>query len=185
MFSLLFGIIIFFVIHLLPSFVSFKKRIISRVGATRYTGLYSITALLGLAFIIYGKSEAAFYAIWEPLSWSKNLVIAVMPISFFFLVAADMKSNVKRYLPHPMLIGILIWAIAHLFANGDLASIILFGSFCFFSLLLIFSANRRGATKQTTKYPLSKDLTTLMISLIAYVVFIKLVHPYIIGVVVV
>ncbi len=105
-----------------------------------------------------------------------------MLFSFFFLVAADIKSNIKRYLRHPMLIGVALWSSAHLFANGDFASILLFGSFLAYSIFGMFSANRRGATKQVEKYPLSKDAIIVVFGLVAYVIFIKYLHPYLIGV---
>ena len=44
------------------------------------------------------------------------------------IVAAYIPGNIKRMLKHPMLVGVKLWALAHLLANGDLASIILFGA---------------------------------------------------------
>lgn len=182
MYILILGILIFFGMHLVPSMVKFRLKMIASLGQRRYQGLYAIIALVGLVLIIYGKSKAGYQVIWDPPVWSKNIVFVVMLPSFFLLVAADMKSNVKRFTRHPMLWGVALWSGVHLFANGDLASMILFGSFFAFSLFAMFSANMRGAAKQEIKYPLTKDAVTIFAGLIAYVVFIKYLHPYLIGV---
>lgn len=179
---LLSGIFIFFAVHLLPGFVNVRNKLISNLGEGPYKGLYSLTALSGLVLIIYGKSKAEYLSIWEPPLWSKHVVILTMLISFYFLVAADMKSNIKRFIRHPMLLGVALWAGVHLLANGDLASILLFGSFLIFSLIAMVSANVRGATKQQNQYSIKSDIVTVFASVVAYVIFIKYLHPLLIGV---
>jgi len=182
MYILLLGIFIFFGVHLVPSFVDFRLKLISKLGEGPYKGLYSLLALVGLILIIYGKSIAEFQVIWEPPVWSRDAIIVIMIASFFSLVAADMKSNVKRFVKHPMLVGIALWSGSHLFANGDGASILLFGSFLIFSILDMFLANKRGAARQEKKFPIKKDVTIIIIGLIFYFIFIKYLHPWLIGV---
>jgi len=182
MYILLLGILIFFGLHLVPSAVKLRRKLVTSLGEVKYTGLYSIGALLGLILIIYGKSTAGYQPIWVSPVWSKDVVIVVMVISFLLLAAADMKSNIKRFVRHPMLLGVALWSGAHLFANGDLASMLLFGSFLAFSLFDIFSANIRGAVKQERVYPFTKDAGTIFTGLVAYLIFIKYLHPYLIGV---
>lgn len=182
MYILLLGITIFIGIHLVPGWVGFRHKMVARLGERPYKGLYSITALAGLILIVYGKSKAGFQPIWEPPVWGKNAAILLMVFSFVLLVAAEIKSNIKRVTPHPMLWGVALWSGAHLIANGDLASMLLFGSFLAFSLFAMFSANMRGAAKQEKKYPLTKDVVAVLGAIVAYVVFIKYLHPYLIGV---
>jgi len=179
---LLLGTTIFFGVHLVPSFVNFRAKIINRIGEAKFKGLYSITALIGLILIIYGKSEAEYVSIWEPTIWSRHVVIVTMLFTFYLFAAADMKSNIKRYIRHPMLLGVLLWSCVHLLANGDLASIILFGSFAVFSLFGMVSANIRGALVQKEKYPIQKDVVSVIAGFVAYAIFVFFVHPYLIGV---
>lgn len=179
---LLLGVTIFFGVHVVPSFVNFRVKVISRLGEAKYQGLYSITALIGLILIVYGMSEAEYKPIWEPPIWSRNVVIITMLLAFYLFAAADMKSNLKRYIRHPMLLGVLLWSCVHLFANGDLASITLFGSSAAFSIFGIVSANIRGALVQEEKYPVKKDVVSVIAGLVAYAIFVLLVHPYLIGV---
>jgi uncharacterized membrane protein len=179
--SLLFlGIAIFFGIHLVPSFVDFRSRLIDRIGAGAYKGVYSIIALIGLILIGQGMSKAEYQPIWEPPFWGGVIAVVVMPLSFYLFATAYMKSNIKRFLRHPMLLGVLLWSGVHLLTNGDLASLVLFGSFAVFSLFAMFSANRRGALYQKEKYPFSRDVMAITTGLVAYAVFLFL-HPYLIG----
>jgi uncharacterized membrane protein len=181
MYIILLGILIFFGIHLVPGLVGFRRKIITSLGEGLYRGLYSIISLTGLILIGYGRSKAGFQPIWEPPAWSANVAAVLMSLSFIFLTSANMKSNIKRFTRHPMLWGVALWSGAHLLANGDLASLLLFGSFGVFSLFGMFSANMRGATKQETKYPFTRDAVTIVVGLVAYGAFIFL-HPYFFGV---
>ncbi len=181
MYILLLGLSIFFGIHLVPGLVGFRRKIVAKLGEGPYQGLYSIIALAGLVLIVYGKSKIEFQPIWETPVWSINVIAVLMLLAFVFFAAASMKSNIKRFTRHPMLWGVVFWSGAHLLANGDLTSLVIFGSFGVFSLFNMFSANRRGATKQDTKYPFAKDVITIVTDLVAYGVFFFL-HPYLFGV---
>jgi len=179
---LLIGIVLFFGVHLIPSFVALRNNLIARLGENKYKALYSITALIGLILIIYGMSKAEYVPVWQPPTWARNAVIITMLISFYLFAAADMKSNIKRFIRHPMLSGVLLWSGAHLLANGDLASIILFGSFATYSITDMVSANIRGAVFQQETYPIKRDVVSIVAGIIAYAVFVLFIHPYWIGV---
>jgi len=178
------GIVVFFGMHLVPSLVGLRSKLISGVGEIKYKILYAVVAMIGLILIIYGKSQAEFQAIWQPPGWSAKVTPLLMIFSMILLAGADMKSNLKRFTRHPMLWGVTVWSGAHLLANGDLASIVLFGSFGAYALFDMLSANMRGAQKQEIKYPLKKDIIVLVGGLVAYAVFV-LLHPYLFGVAVI
>ena len=61
---------------------------------------------------------------------------------FIFLVAAYVPGRIKVRLKHPFLVAIKTWAFAHLIANGDLASIILFGSFLAYAVFARITLKR-------------------------------------------
>ena len=177
---LILGIIIFFSIHLVPIF-PIKNILINRLGENKYKGLFSLIALLGLLIIIYGFSRADFYPIWDPLPYSKEIALALMPISMILLAAANIQTNIKKFIKHPMLIGILIWSFVHLIANGDLRSIILFGSFGTYALIDIFFCKKVLTTNIEVKYTLSKDIMVIIIGLVAYLIIVYY-HQFIAGV---
>ncbi len=177
---LILGIIIFFSIHLVP-ILPIKNILINRLGENKYKGLFSLIALVGLLIIIYGFSRADFYPIWDPLPYSKEIALALMPISMILLAAANIQTNIKKFIKHPMLIAVLIWSFVHLIANGDLRSIILFGSFGLYALIDIFFSKKVLTTNIEVKYTLSKDIMVIIIGLVAYLIIVYY-HQFIAGV---
>jgi len=178
---LILGLIIFLGIHLLPTFSNVRAQLISRFGEKRYKRFYSLAALTGLIVIIIGMVYREFIPLWTPPAWGRHATMTLMLPAIILLVATDVPSNIKRVIRHPMLWGVTLWGFSHLLANGDLASLILFGSFFSYALFDIWSANRRGYKKSTQSHPASKDVKLVIIGIVAYVVII-LVHPYAIGV---
>ena len=175
------GIVLFVIIHLVPSSAGFRRKLIISIGDVPYKGLFSVISLTGLILIIYGKYIADFQSVWAPPAWGSKVTVVLMLLSFIFLAAANMKSNLTRFTRHPMLWGVTFWSVAHLSANGDLTSILLFGSFAVFSLIAMLSANLRGAKKKSTKQPIILDVIVLIVGLLGYVTFVFL-HPYLFGV---
>ena len=178
---LIFGLILFLGIHILPTFSEFRTRLIEKYGENGYKGIYSLVAGIGLVTIIIGMVYRDFVPLWTPPVWGRNAAIILMLPSAILLTGAYLPTNIKRYSRHPMLWGVAIWACAHLLANGDFASLILFGSIGLYSLFDMWSAGRRGAEKSIRAYPLSKDLKVAGIGIAVYAVLL-FAHPYIIGV---
>ena len=164
--------------------VNLRQEIADRLGERGYQGLFSLISLIGFVLIIYGKSRAEFQHLWQPPVWGAKIAALLMVLAFISLAATYMKSNVKRFTRHPMLWGVTFWSAAHLLANGDLASLLLFGAFGVFALYDMYSANKRGAVKQAESYPISKDAVTVVAGVVAYAVFL-FAHPYLFGVAVI
>ena len=143
--TLLLGLVIFFGIHLLPVYPNVRGRLLERFGENGYKGIFALIAMLGLILIVIGMGRRQVVPVWEPPVFLDHLAIVVMLPVFIFLAATYIPCNMKRFTRHPMLWGVTFWASAHLLANGDLGSIILFGSFLAYSLFDMWSANRRGA----------------------------------------
>ena len=70
----------------------------------------------------------------------------MLPV-FILLFAAYLPGRIKAKLRHPMLAAIKFWALAHLIANGDLASIILFGSFLAYAVFDRITLKRRASRR--------------------------------------
>jgi uncharacterized membrane protein len=104
-----------------------------------------------------------------------------MAIAFILLTALLIPSNIRRFTPHPMLWGIVFWSTGHLLANGDLASIIVFGGFGAYALISMWSLNKRGAQKSTTRYSPVRDILVVVTGLCICGLAVWL-HPYVIGV---
>ena len=176
---LILGIIIFIGIHLFPSFTSLRERILDTFGQAFYTGAFSVIALVGIVLIVTGKYTTAPIDIWDPPFLATLVAVIVMPVVFVLLVSAYLPTNIKLRVRHPMLLGVMFWSIAHLTINGDLGSIILFGSFGLYSLFGIWSANRRAPETHRKRTQPSKNTTphsTLNASYRRYVSYSKLMQ---------
>jgi len=164
---LILGVVLFFAIHFVPA-TSLKANVVASIGTGPFKGIFSLISALGLVLIIYGLTQASFQALWSPPSWARGLLIAVMPVTVILWCAAEMPNNLKRWVRHPMLIGMTLWGAGHLIANGDLASTILFASFAVYSVINIISVNARGSYEAPP--PVSKlwDLGVITIGLGVY-----------------
>ena len=175
------GLLIFFGIHLLPTFAGARQRLIKWKGEGFYKIIFSIAALTGLMLIIHGKAVAPVIAVYHPPAWTTPVNWMLMWLALVIFPAAYLPSNLRRFMRHPFLWGVTLWAVAHLLVNGDLASLLLFASFAVFSLFDMWSSNRRGATFSKKRLPLRWDGLLILVGTSAYVGLIFL-HPLLFGV---
>jgi uncharacterized membrane protein len=175
----IFGLVVFFGIHLVP-ITPIKPLLINRIGENVYTGLFSLLALFGLIVIIYGFRTADTDQLWNPLPYSRELALVLMPISVIFLMPGSGKTNYFQKFKHPMFMGILIWAFVHLLANGDLRSTIIFSSFALYCIVdMLFTKNITNTSNAT--YPMSNDIIFIGLGLMVYTLIVYF-HQYIAGV---
>lgn len=108
-----------------------RAAVIARIGEWPYKGLFALASLVGLVLIGYGFARyraAGFIDVWSPPRWTRHVTDALVWPAIICILAAYIPGEIKRMLKHPMLVGVKLWALAHLISNGDLGSIILFGS---------------------------------------------------------
>ena len=140
-----------------------------------------MVALSGFALILFGFSRAEFRPVFTPPSWSPLIANLAMPVAICLLVAAYVPNNFRRVIRNPMLSGVLLWALAHLAANGDLASILLFGAFGAYSVIDIISVNRRSSAETPPRQPVFKDVIVLVIGFAAFLL-VRYFHALLFGV---
>ena len=143
---LILGLCVFFAIHILPS-LSYKQTLIGNVGEVPYKIGFSLVSLSGLVLIIYGFSQSGMTILWQAPSWGRSVLFALMPVVCILWVVAELPNNIKKFVRHPMLIGMTLWGFGHLLANGDLRSTLIFASFAIFSILNIIVVNGRAEYK--------------------------------------
>lgn len=145
------GLALFFVVHLVPMLPSLRAGLMRQLGAGPYRGLFSLASIAGLVLIVMGYGQVQGLVrgnpeLWTSPLWIRHLVLLMMIPALVLLVAAYVPSRIRTAVGHPMLTAIMIWAFAHLLANGDLASLLLFGSFLAFAVVDRVSVAARGAT---------------------------------------
>jgi uncharacterized membrane protein len=186
---LVLGLILFLGTHAFSMARSRRAAVVGRVGEGAYKGLYSLLSLAGVVLISigYGQYRASGYIpVWDPPVWTRHLALLLVLLAFICFVAAYLPGHIKARLKHPMLAGVKIWALAHLLANGDLGSILLFGSFLVWGVAARISVKRRDVAAQHggTAAPagIRNDVLAVAIGTIVYVAFVFWLHPWLIGV---
>ena len=123
-----------------------RAKLIARFGELPYKGLFSLVSIVGLVLIVYGFAlyrRTGLVPVWYPPDFLRHVSEALMWPAFVFVAAAYIPGNIKRVLKHPMLVGVKLWAFAHLLSNGDLGGIVLFGSILGWAVYDRISLKRR------------------------------------------
>jgi uncharacterized membrane protein len=141
---LIVGLILFIGVHLVPSSARLRATLSAKLGEKGYKILFSVVAALGLVLTAVGYGQAPRQPVFEPSLTALTLLPAAMAVAFVLVAVGNVPGRLRRLLRHPMLAGVLIWSVLHLFANGDLASNTLFGAFAVWTVFEILSAEYRG-----------------------------------------
>src|SRR5258707_10452416 len=126
------GLILFLGIHTLTTQRDLRAGFVASMGEGGYKIFYALVSITGLALIAWGFAEyraTGWIDVWNPPKAFKHITVALMLPAVILVVASYLRGRIYTTLKHPMLAGVKLWAAAHLLANGDLGSIILFGSF--------------------------------------------------------
>ena len=129
---LVLGLVVFLGAHVFVTLRAPRAAVIKQIGEWPYKGLMSLVSLAGLILIGYGFGQyraTGWIDVWSPPRWTYYVTQLLMWPASIFVVAAYSRGKIWRTLKHPMLVGVKTWAVAHLISNGDLGSIVLFGSF--------------------------------------------------------
>ena len=180
---LIIGVLLFSLTHLYPAiFITNREAVIGKIGLNPYKGIFTLFVLSALGMIIFGwRSSEALFSYSSP-DWGPLALKGLMYPALFLFIAARANSNVKRLIRHPQLSAIALWGAAHLLANGDSRSLVLFGTLTVWALIQMFFLNRRDGTWQKRNpAPLSQDI---IVGLIAFAVYLALFfgHGYFSGV---
>ena len=176
------GLVLFIAVHLIPSVVPLRAALIARLGAGPYRGLFSLVAAAGLALIVWGFARAPFEPLYAAPAWGRQVAMFAVPVALVLFAAANMPTHIRAVLRHPMLLGLLVWATTHLLSNGDLRSVVLFGSFAAYAVLDLVSAVARGNRPSTDKAPrIAMDGVAVVAGLIA-AVLLTVFHGTLFGV---
>lgn len=133
--------------HLGISSTAVRARGVSVLGEGAYLGAYSLLAVATLTFLILAWADAPKDVwLWYPAAWQTWAALLLMPLAFILLVTGllgpnptsvgqqhqladpDAVRGVLRITRHPVQWAFLIWTLAHVPANGELATLILLGA---------------------------------------------------------
>jgi len=108
-----------------------RDETIARIGNNSWRGIYTAFSIVGLVLIVWGFSRARVGSdiLYVAPFWLLHMVILAMWVSLVLFAASSFPASyIKRIVKHPMVTGLIVWALAHLSINGDTASVLMFGS---------------------------------------------------------
>jgi len=159
------ALLLFLLSHVFPVRPPVRPWLVRHLGLRGYYLGYSLVSVILLVWLIVAAGRAPYVEVippWDVLRWGPLIVmplvclLAVMglsmanPLSFGGMGKGPFdpaRPGVLVFTRHPLLLAILLWALAHMLANGDLAHVILFGLFVLFPALSMGLIDRRKQRK--------------------------------------
>lgn len=181
------GLVLFLGTHLVTTRRDLRGRLIARFGEGGYKIGYALISAAGLVLMVWGFAHyraTGWIDVWYPPRMMKHITEALMLPAVILVVASYIRGRIYATLKHPMLDGVKLWATTHLLANGDLGSIILFGSFLAWAVIDRISLKHR-ADAGAPPIPVGgvrNDVIAVVVGIVAYLALGGLFHPYVIGV---
>lgn len=208
---LVLGLVLFLGVHSTRVFAEgWRTASIARIGQKPWKGLYTLLSLAGFALLVWGYGQSRQQMpLWNPPVWTKHVTALLMLPVFPLFIATYIPRNVlKARLKHPQVLSVKLWALAHLVSNGNLADVVLFGSFLVWAVLDFKAARKRdrvaaaavagdpfNRAKAASPHPgppptgeggrqgeVMATVMTIVLGLVFYIVFALWLHGPLIGV---
>ena len=180
------GLLVFLGTHVFVSMRGARAAAMARLGIVGYRIAFSLVSIAGLVLIVWGYGLYRAYEwidVWMPPTFTRHIAVTLMLFSVIFMTAVFFQSHIKAKLKYPMLASVKTWALAHLIANGDLGSILMFGTFLGWAVFARISAKRR--TDEVAAVAPSGYTNDGIVVVLGIVIFLALgyvFHPIFIGV---
>lgn len=183
MWLMLFGLALFSGVHLIPAALgNIRSILVDKLGLWEFKGLFSVLTLTAIVSIVLGWRSMEPVHVYITPSWGNQAAFLLVLLTSVLFVSPYIKTNIRRIIRHPQLVGILLWSAGHLLANGDSRSLVLFAWLAVWAVLEILMINRReGAREKPSPSPAMYDVLTVAAGCIVYAVFLVL-HPWLSGI---
>ena len=177
------GVILWVVVHLMPSVApGLRQSLVDKLGNNAYRGIFALVIVSSVVLIVIGWRATPEVFLYRLPDWARVAGFVLMILSFALIGAAHHPTMIKRYLRHPMLAGVFLWAVSHLLTNGTERALLLFGAIGLWALIEIPLINRREGPYQKPDAPdFSEELKGVFISAAIFIIALIL-HPYFAGV---
>ena len=180
------GLIVFLGIHSISIFApDFRNRTAARLGSGPWRGIYSLISLVGFVLIVwgYGLARREPVMLYNPPFWTHYATAVLMLPVFPLIFAPYFPGRIKAALKHPMLLAVVLWAVAHLISNGTLADLLLFGGFLGWAVADRLSYRHRQPRPLKGAPPAARnDVIVVIVGLAIYALFVVWLHVKWIGV---
>lgn len=186
--ALVLGLVLFLGVHSVRVFAEdWRRGVIVRRGEKAYKGVYTLLSIAGIVLLVWGFGQARQNPVmlWPPQAWARHLALLLVPVSFILIAAAYVPRNhIRAKLHHPMVLGVKLWAFAHLLANNTLHEVVFFGAFLVWAVLAFRAGRARDRAAGTVYAPGTAKGTVIAVvaGLVFAAVFALWLHQPVTGV---
>jgi len=164
--------------HVLLSSTRLRGSLRDQLGERGFLAVYSVTALVIFAWFLSAYAGAPTIVLWPRQRWTALVPVAVMPLATILVVAGystrnptavgmersagadDPAPGLLRVTRHPIMWAIGLWAISHLVANGDVSSLLFFGSIAALALGGTVLIDRKKQLALGSNWPRLAEITS-------------------------
>ena len=170
MILLILGVLLWSVAHLFKRLSPARREALGPKGR----GPIALALLLSVVLMVVGYRMWWAGQAYAPPVWGMHLNNLLMLFAVYLFAAAGMKTAITRKIRHPQLTGVKLWAVAHLLANGDWASVVLFGGLLIWAVVEVILISRATTWEKSAPAPMGKEIgavvgTVLVYGVIAYI----------------
>ncbi|MCT4684825.1 MAG: NnrU family protein [Roseicyclus sp.] len=139
------------------------------MGEAKGKGIMAVVMLAGLILLIIGYRNAGFVNVWVPPAFMTHIANLLVLIGFWFFALSAIPGTMSARVRHKQLTGVKAWAVGHLLVNGDLASILLFGSMLAWAVVSVILINKAQPTwERPANASVKNDGIALVVALVLY-----------------
>lgn len=161
---------------------------IARIGYNPWRGLYSLVSLAGFVLIVYGYGQARRdpVILFAPPVWARDFAFVLMLVALPLLVASffPTPTRIGRFVRHPMLMAVTLWAAAHVLVTGTAAGVLLSAVFFVWALVARFTLISRPMTAASAAAPVPvprNDFIAVAVGVALWAAFLFALHDWLIG----
>ena len=162
-----------------------RDTLVTGWGANKYRLVHSAVALIGLVVTVYGFGLARLdnSLLYLPPVWLRHITLLLMWVTWVLIVASIWRGKIAYLTKYPLIAATKLWAFSHLLANGDLASVLLFGSFLVWAVMARITSRRRQkpAAPEVASFGRA-DLLAVVVGSGLYLATVLWLHQWIIGI---
>lgn len=174
--SLIIAALFLLATHVGLSSAGLRPRLVAMLGERVYRAVYSVIALLAIAWLVTSWRAAPWVELWPAGPAVRHLPFLVMPFALLMVICGVSQPNptavgaptdtpargMLRVTRHPVMWGIALWALVHLLANGDLASVLFFATFAVLALLGMAALDRKRAARDPAAWAKLEAATSVL-----------------------
>ncbi|KQO82132.1 NnrU family protein [Rhizobium sp. Leaf262] len=182
-------LVFFFATHSLRFIApGWRESMIARLGTGTWKIVYSLVSILAIALVAYSFGEARQVTgmLYNPPIWMSHIALTLMLFAMICLAASCLPAgHIVAKTKHPLVLSVKIWATAHLLANGETSSVILFASFLAWGVVMRILLKRRARAGEVVSRSFVSaryDVAAIALGIVLWAAFIWKLHEWLIGV---